>query len=71
MPLYEYECQDCGREFEKMVRFSETSLLPECPQCHSRHTRKQIAVFAAALGASSGSPSTSSSGNCSPGGRFT
>ena len=32
MPIYEYACHDCGREFETLVR-SDT--VPACPRCHS------------------------------------
>ncbi len=45
MPIYEYACQDCGREFEMLVR-SDT--VPECPQCHSAQLKKQLSVFATA-----------------------
>ena len=45
MPIYEYACQDCAREFETLVR-SDT--VPECPQCHSTHLEKRLSVFATA-----------------------
>jgi putative FmdB family regulatory protein len=65
MPLYEYRCQNCGYLFEKMVSFSQSNKLPECPTCKSPDTRKQLSTFA-----SKGS-STSSSTGCSSTGRFT
>lgn len=43
MPIYEYACQSCGREFEALVR-SDT--VPECPACHSTQLEKQLSVFA-------------------------
>ena len=43
MPIYEYACQDCGREFEALVR-SDT--VAECPACHSRQLARQLSVFA-------------------------
>ncbi len=46
MPLYEYHCNTCGENFEKMVRFAEQEQAPECPECHSRDTRKRISLFA-------------------------
>lgn len=45
MPIYEYACQDCGREFETLVR-SDT--VPECPACHSTQLERQLSVFATA-----------------------
>lgn len=32
MPLYEYQCQSCGRRFEKIRKFSDPPLT-ECPYC--------------------------------------
>ena len=32
MPLYEYECESCGRRFEVIQKFSE-QLASECPTC--------------------------------------
>ena len=62
MPLYEYHCNTCGENFEKMVRFSEQELAPECPECHSRDTRKRISLFAS-RGFSSSSPSSGAPGS--------
>ncbi|HRF01627.1 MAG TPA: zinc ribbon domain-containing protein [Pirellulaceae bacterium] len=44
MPLYEYRCRDCGREFEALVRGSET---PVCPHCTSVKLEKLLSVPAA------------------------
>jgi len=68
MPIYEYICEDCDQEFEKMVRFSEAEFSPFCPVCGSQQTHKQISRISAALG-EFGSDNSSSS--CSGGGRFT
>jgi len=32
MPLYEYECQNCGRHLEIIQKFSDDPLT-ECPKC--------------------------------------
>jgi putative FmdB family regulatory protein len=45
MPIYEYACESCGKEFEALVR-SET--VPQCPVCQSTHLEKQLSVFATA-----------------------
>jgi putative FmdB family regulatory protein len=45
MPIYEYSCEACGREFEKLVRSGET---PACPQCDSTRLHKRLSVFATA-----------------------
>ncbi len=69
MPLYEYQCNECGKEFEKMVRFSEADHSPECPSCHGQDTRKKISSFAS-LGSSFGGASISSGSNCGSSGGF-
>lgn len=43
MPIFEYTCQDCHKEFEALVR-SDT--VPECPVCHSVSLEKKLSVFA-------------------------
>ena len=44
MPLFEYACKECDKEFELLVRGSET---PECPSCHSTELQRRLSVFAA------------------------
>lgn len=40
MPIYEYECLDCGMHFEKMQRFSDPPVT-QCPKGH-RHVRRVL-----------------------------
>jgi len=51
MPIYEYECNSCGKEFELLVRNS--SHAPECPGCRGTELRKKMSAFAAITGAAS------------------
>jgi putative FmdB family regulatory protein len=44
MPLYEYECKDCGENYEELVRTLNADS-PPCPQCHSTKTEKKMSVF--------------------------
>jgi putative FmdB family regulatory protein len=44
MPIYEYTCNNCGQEFEALVRGSEK---PACPSCGEGNLSKQISVPAA------------------------
>lgn len=41
MPIYEYECEACGRRFELIQKFSD---LPAevCPTCGERKVRKRM-----------------------------
>jgi putative FmdB family regulatory protein len=52
MPLYEYHCPGCGSTFDKIVRFSEADLIPVCPKCGEKDTRKKISA-GAMIGSSS------------------
>ena len=69
MPLYEYHCNDCNEDFEKMVRFSEADQSAACPACQSPDTTKKISRMAAygrsLNGISSSSHSCGSSGGFS------
>jgi putative FmdB family regulatory protein len=47
VPIYEYACGDCGREFETLVRSGST---PECPDCHSHTLEKKLSATAATGG---------------------
>lgn len=38
MPIYEYECLDCGVHFERIQRFSDPPI-EECPNGHRRVRR--------------------------------
>jgi putative FmdB family regulatory protein len=69
MPLYEYHCQNCTEDFEKIVRFSEANLLPPCPVCGSTDTHKKISA-AASFGNASSSGASSSGSSCGSGGGF-
>jgi putative FmdB family regulatory protein len=41
MPLYEYECEDCGHRFERIQKFSD-SLVEVCPKCGKRKVHKLV-----------------------------
>lgn len=53
MPIYEYVCQQCGNEFEALVRSNTT---PECPGCHSTELNKMLSVFATGASAPEAAP---------------
>lgn len=43
MPLFEYQCADCQKEFELLIRGSEE---PVCPVCGSKDVDKLISTSA-------------------------
>jgi putative FmdB family regulatory protein len=44
MPIYEYACQTCRREFELLVRNGGPA--PECPECHGHALDRKLSAFA-------------------------
>ncbi len=43
MPIYEYRCQSCGHELEKLQRLSDP-VLTDCPQCGKAKLRRLISA---------------------------
>ena len=52
MPIYEYQCASCGKDFEILVRSSSPA--PECPVCSCTELRKKLSAFATISGSASG-----------------
>jgi putative FmdB family regulatory protein len=42
MPIYEFECEDCGERFEELVAASVAAA--PCPACGSTRTRRLIST---------------------------
>jgi putative FmdB family regulatory protein len=64
MPIYEFECLECGVEFEKLVRKAGAVSEVACPVCDSRRIDEKISTFASFVKGSSAGPS----GACAPSG---
>lgn len=43
MPIYEYHCQSCQHEFEKLQKISDAPL-SDCPECHQPALKKKISA---------------------------
>lgn len=46
MPLYEYECRQCGERFEKLVSTSSAKKGTTCTKCGSTSVRKLMSACA-------------------------
>lgn len=45
MPIYEYQCQSCGHEFEALQKISDP-LLTDCPECQKATLKKKVTAAA-------------------------
>lgn len=70
MPMYEYQCADCGQQHEQLRRMSEADTNVECPHCGSKAVERQFSACAIGGGAPNGSPGGGSGGGCGPRGGF-
>lgn len=63
MPIYEYRCKKCEKEFEALVYGSEKA---SCPTCHGKSLERLLSTFAAVTGPSArtASPSPGPVGPC-------
>jgi len=43
MPIYEYQCQGCGHELEKLQKMSDAPL-SDCPQCEAPSLIKKVSA---------------------------
>ena len=46
MPLYEFECLECGTAFEKLVKKAGAVSEVACPMCQSVKVEQQISTCA-------------------------
>jgi len=68
MPIYEYHCDQCTKDFECLVFRSDD--VPECPVCKGTNVKKMMSAcgfFSKSAGGQtvSSSAGTSSCGSCS------
>ncbi len=61
MPIYSYQCNACGHQFETLVRSSET---PSCPACESTDLARQLSLIAAPAKDSVDAPTCAGPGGC-------
>ncbi|HOZ06859.1 MAG TPA: zinc ribbon domain-containing protein [candidate division Zixibacteria bacterium] len=58
MPLYEYKCLDCGKDFEELVSADQEEV--PCPACGSQEASRRLSTFAwGSVAASCATPSGS------------
>lgn len=69
MPIYDFECQDCGKSFEQLVRRESEVAELTCPECHSGRVKKALSLPAAPLSAAMAMPMGGGCGSGPPCGK--
>ncbi|MCD4784491.1 MAG: zinc ribbon domain-containing protein [Candidatus Eremiobacteraeota bacterium] len=66
MPLYEYYCDACGNNFDKICKAGTIDKDIACPKCGKHENRRKLSVFSFGTRNSSGDLklSPASKGNC-------
>jgi putative FmdB family regulatory protein len=55
MPIYEYECRQCGARMERLIR-SQADIPECCPACNAKKLQKVFSAFSVRASASSAKP---------------
>lgn len=56
MPVFEYQCERCGRLFDIFMQRREDAAEVACPSCGEKDVRRMLSTFA----------SQASAGRCAP-----
>ena len=68
MPIYEYHCDKCGKQFEVVTMSMSEKANAVCPKCKSKKTSKMMSKFGRGKYASLDSGSSGSTGAASSSG---
>jgi putative FmdB family regulatory protein len=49
MPIYEYQCDACGQQFEKLTSYAKADKM-SCVHCASEKTRRLLSKFGVSAG---------------------
>jgi putative FmdB family regulatory protein len=69
MPIYEYICLDCKKEYEILRSYNESDQPMACDKCGGENVKRKLSVFFAQSGGSTisgagGGCSSCAGGNC-------
>lgn len=59
MPLYEYHCEGCGRDFEEQQSLNFNAADTECPYCMQKKATRNISVSSMAIRGATRKPRSS------------
>ncbi|MBI4247218.1 MAG: zinc ribbon domain-containing protein [Candidatus Rokubacteria bacterium] len=66
MPVYEYRCGACGKEFERYMATSGAAVA--CPACASANVKRTLSVVSVKSGGGFAASSAPAGGGCCGGG---
>ncbi|MCL5037872.1 MAG: zinc ribbon domain-containing protein [Chloroflexi bacterium] len=49
MPIYEYNCKSCGKDFEKIVPCDTKDADISCSECGRKDARRKVSLFASKI----------------------
>jgi len=64
MPIFEFRCNGCGHQFEKIAGANEDGSGLQCPMCGQPNPAKLISVFSSSGGTTSASGGSGGGGGC-------
>lgn len=45
MPLFEYQCNSCGKVFTVLILMHQEDIEIKCPHCESEDVKKKVSAF--------------------------
>lgn len=66
MPIYDYHCDNCNNDFEKLVRSMFSTETITCPDCGSHEVKKTVSLFGGISGGGSARSGGASLQACAP-----
>lgn len=70
MPIYEFECRDCGNRFETLRPLGDTGKGLKCPECGAGRPAKVFSTFAASSSSGNDAGACPQGTSCEAGSRF-
>jgi putative FmdB family regulatory protein len=64
LPIYEFDCRQCGEPFEELVFQLGREREARCPKCGSQDVKKKLSTLAARV---AGGTAASTTATCPPG----
>ena len=64
MPIFDFQCQDCGEKFDLMISNAEKAKAT-CPDCNSSNIKQMLSLFNTGGGSSKAAPMSDNCSSCS------